>query len=42
LQARGVFKRAYQPGTLRNKLFGRGDRLGGSHPVAALRREARR
>lgn len=42
LQARGAFKRAYQPGTLRNKLFGRGDRLGGSHPVAALRREARR
>ncbi|MEN5303612.1 MULTISPECIES: LLM class flavin-dependent oxidoreductase [unclassified Pseudomonas] len=42
LQARGLFKRAYQPGTLRHKLFGRGDRLGGSHPVAALRREARR
>ncbi|WP_060512020.1 LLM class flavin-dependent oxidoreductase [Pseudomonas sp. NBRC 111124] len=42
LQARGVFKRAYQPGTLRNKLFGRGDRLGGAHPVVALRREARR
>jgi FMN-dependent oxidoreductase (nitrilotriacetate monooxygenase family) len=42
LQARGVFKRTYQPGTLRNKLFGRGDRLGGAHPVAALRREARR
>ncbi|WP_054883797.1 LLM class flavin-dependent oxidoreductase [Pseudomonas sp. NBRC 111130] len=42
LQARGLFKRAYQSGTLRNKLFGRGDRLGGSHPVAALRREARR
>lgn len=42
LQARGLFKRAYPPGTLRNKLFGRGDRLGGSHPVAALRREARR
>ena len=42
LQARGLFKRAYEPGTLRNKLFGRGDRLGGSHPVAALRREARR
>ncbi|WP_313202212.1 LLM class flavin-dependent oxidoreductase [Pseudomonas sp.] len=42
LQARGLFKRAYQPGTLRNKLFGRGDRLDGSHPVAALRREARR
>ncbi|WP_312816514.1 LLM class flavin-dependent oxidoreductase [Pseudomonas sp.] len=42
LQARGLFKRAYPPGTLRNKLFGRGDRLGGSHPVAALRREAGR
>ncbi|MFJ4445221.1 LLM class flavin-dependent oxidoreductase [Pseudomonas sp. NPDC089422] len=41
LQARGLFKRAYEPGTLRNKLFGRGDRLAGTHPAAVLRREAR-
>ncbi|MFJ4192594.1 LLM class flavin-dependent oxidoreductase [Pseudomonas sp. NPDC089534] len=42
LQARGLFKRAYAPGTLRDKLFGRGDRLAAPHPVAALRRDARR
>ncbi|MGJ7548642.1 LLM class flavin-dependent oxidoreductase [Pseudomonas alloputida] len=41
LQARGLFKLAYEPGTLRNKLFGRGDRLAGTHPAAVLRREAR-
>jgi len=42
LQARGLFKREYAEGTLRNKLFGQGDRLRGPHPVATLRQEARR
>ncbi len=34
LQTRGAFKTAYRPGTLRNKLFGRGDRLPASHPAS--------
>jgi len=34
LQRRGVFKREYQSGSLRQKLFGRGDRLPGNHPGA--------
>jgi FMN-dependent oxidoreductase (nitrilotriacetate monooxygenase family) len=38
LQARGVFKRDYAPGTFRDKLFGRGARLPASHPAAAVRR----
>ena len=38
LQVRGLFKREYAEGTLRNKLFGQGDRLRAPHPVAALRR----
>ncbi|HEY0185437.1 MAG TPA: LLM class flavin-dependent oxidoreductase [Rhodopila sp.] len=38
LQARGLFKHAYAPGTLREKLFGRGPRLPASHPAAAVRR----
>ncbi|MNR35712.1 Dimethyl-sulfide monooxygenase [compost metagenome] len=42
LQARGLFKREYAEGTLRNKLFGQGDRLRAPHPVARLRREAGR
>jgi len=42
LQARGLFKRDYEDGTLRHKLFGAGDRLGAAHPVVALREEARR
>lgn len=33
LQARGAFKTAHRPGTLRDKLFGRGDRLPASHPA---------
>lgn len=33
LQARGAFKTAYRPGTLRDRLFGRGDRLPASHPA---------
>jgi FMN-dependent oxidoreductase (nitrilotriacetate monooxygenase family) len=37
LQARGLFKQNYATGTLRNKLFGQGDRLQAPHPVAALR-----
>lgn len=36
LQRRGRFKRAYAPGTLRRKLFGR-DRLAAPHPAAAHR-----
>ncbi|MHC6225503.1 LLM class flavin-dependent oxidoreductase [Pseudomonas sp. X10] len=42
LQARGLFKREYAEGTLRNKLFGQGDRLRAPHPVAALRQETGR
>ena len=36
LQRRGRMKLAYEPGTLRGKLFGRA-RLPGSHPASALR-----
>jgi FMN-dependent oxidoreductase (nitrilotriacetate monooxygenase family) len=37
LQARGLFKHGYAPGTFREKLFGRGARLPSSHPAAAVR-----
>lgn len=37
LQARGVYKQEYAPGTYRRKLFGLGDRLPNSHPAAAPR-----
>ena len=37
LQARGVYKTAYTPGTYREKLFGAGPRLQPPHPAAALR-----
>jgi FMN-dependent oxidoreductase (nitrilotriacetate monooxygenase family) len=37
LQARGLFKHGYAPGTFREKLFGRGPRLPASHPAAAVR-----
>jgi hypothetical protein len=38
LQERGLFKADYAEGTLRQKLFGRGDgRLPSSHPAAAFR-----
>jgi alkanesulfonate monooxygenase len=37
LQTRGLFKRDYAPGTLREKLSGRGSRLPDSHPAAATR-----
>ncbi len=38
LQTRGLYKRDYAPGTLRDKLFGQGPRLPASHPGAAVRR----
>ncbi len=37
LQDRGVYKTAYGPGTYRQKLFGLGDRLPDTHPVARER-----
>jgi long-chain alkane monooxygenase len=37
LQRRGAYKRDYAPGTLREKLFGRGDRLGEDHPASGYR-----
>jgi alkanesulfonate monooxygenase len=39
LQRRGVYKRDYRPGTLREKLFGAGRaRLGSPHPAVRHRR----
>jgi FMN-dependent oxidoreductase (nitrilotriacetate monooxygenase family) len=40
LQERGVYKRDYRPGTLREKLFGRSRLLPYSHPAAAYRKPA--
>ena len=40
LQERGLYKRAYREGTLRAKLFGRGDRLGAAHAGATDQRTA--
>lgn len=37
LRARGLAQREYAPGTLREKVFGRGARLGSTHPAAAWR-----
>ncbi|GGK04472.1 monooxygenase [Pilimelia anulata] len=37
LRERGLAQREYAPGTLREKLFGRGDRLPDSHPAARYR-----
>lgn len=37
LQRRGRYKRAYAPGTLRQKLFGQGPCLPASHPAASYR-----
>ncbi|PWR17808.1 LLM class flavin-dependent oxidoreductase [Zavarzinia compransoris] len=37
LQRRGVYQTAYAEGTLRQKLFGRGDRLRSPHPAAGHR-----
>lgn len=39
LQERGVAQREYSEGTLRQKLFGHGDRLRSDHPGAAYRRK---
>lgn len=41
LQRRGVYQTAYAPGTLRAKLFGRGDRLRPPHPGASQRQNRR-
>ena len=38
LQRSGVYKTAYEPGTLRGKLFGRGPRLPATHRGASFRR----
>jgi hypothetical protein len=38
LQERGVYKRDYRPGTLREKLFAGSPLLPPSHPAAAHRR----
>ncbi|MEJ2866902.1 LLM class flavin-dependent oxidoreductase [Actinomycetospora sp. OC33-EN08] len=38
LQRRGVYPTSYEPGTLRRKLFGRGDRLPDEHRGASYRR----
>jgi long-chain alkane monooxygenase len=40
LQRRSVYRTAYEPGTLRHKLFGRGARLPDTHPAADHRRAA--
>ena len=40
LQSRSLFKHDYAPGTLREKLFGRGPRLPPSHPAATVRIES--
>ena len=37
LQARGLYKQDYAPGTLREKLFGAGPRLPATHPAAQVR-----
>ncbi|MFT4028887.1 MAG: NtaA/DmoA family FMN-dependent monooxygenase [Protaetiibacter sp.] len=37
LQARGLYRTAYTGGSLRDRLFGAGDRLPDSHPAAAAR-----
>jgi hypothetical protein len=38
LQRRGIYKKAYPAGTLREKLFNRGPRLPETHPAARHRR----
>ena len=37
MQRRGIYKTAYAPGTMREKLFGHGDRLQSPHPAASFR-----
>ena len=39
LQRRGLYPTAPQPGTLRDRMFGAGDRLPADHPGASYRRE---
>ncbi|TCG06210.1 N5,N10-methylene tetrahydromethanopterin reductase [Paraburkholderia steynii] len=39
LQSRGLYKTAYGDGTLRNRLFGEGDRLPARHAAAGFRRD---
>ena len=41
LQERGLYKRDYAPGTLREKLFGADARLPDNHPAASYRRGSR-
>jgi long-chain alkane monooxygenase len=41
LQRRGVYRTAYEPGTLRDKLFGRGPRLRAGHPAVGFRTPVR-
>lgn len=41
LQDRGVAQREYREGTLRQKLFGNGDRLSPDHPAATYRRRTK-
>jgi hypothetical protein len=40
LQERGRYKRAYMPGTYREKLFGAGPLLAAPHPAAGYRQPA--
>ncbi|MDO8212146.1 LLM class flavin-dependent oxidoreductase [Conexibacter sp. CPCC 206217] len=42
LQRRGVYRTSYDEGTLRRKLFGRGDRLPDTHPAARHRADVSR
>jgi len=37
LQNRGIYKTEYRPGTFRQKLFGKGDRLRDDHPASKFR-----
>jgi hypothetical protein len=37
MQRRGIYKTAYAPGTMREKLFSHGDRLHSPHPAASFR-----
>ena len=39
LQSRGRYRTAYEPGSLRHRLFGAGDRLPARHPGARYRRD---
>jgi len=39
MQRRGIYKNRYEPGTMREKLFGRGARLSAPHPAVVFRRK---